>query len=129
MTEGTNPTYAKEAEVKLNSTAHGYAKSIKIGVAATLVKDYSLDSQDPALLKQGNRSYPVSIESLFIDSSKANLVLAGEPVDLDVTPDGGLKYTVDDVVLSDWELEVTDGGALLQNVRGEGASITIATAT
>ena len=129
MTEGTTPTYAKEAEVKLGATSHGYAKSIKIGVAATLVKDYSLDSQDPALLKQGNRSYPVSIESLFIDSSKANLVLAGEPVDLDVTPDGGSKYTVDDVVLSDWELEVTDGGALLQNVRGEGASITIATAT
>ena len=129
MTEGTTPTYAKEAEVKLGATSHGYAKSVKIGVSASIVKEYSLDSQDPALLKQGNRSYPVSIESLFIDSSKANLVLAGEPVDLDVTPDGGLKYTVDDVVLSDWELEVTDGGALLQNVRGEGASITIATAT
>ncbi len=126
MVEGTTPTYAKEASVKISGSEHGYTKGIKIGVSSTLVKEYSKDSSDPALLKQGNRSYPISIDSLFIDSSKLNLVLAGAPVDLDVTPDGGLKYTVDDVVLNNWELSMTDPGGLLQKVSGEGASITIA---
>lgn len=128
MVEGTAPTYAKEATVYIGGSSHGYAKGVKIGVQVGLVKDYSIDDQDPAILKPGNRSYPISIDSLFIDSTKANLVLAGAPVDLAVTPEGGLKYTIDDVVLSDWELTVTDPGALLQKVSGEGVSLTIASA-
>jgi len=125
MTEGNAPTSAKEATITLATVAVGYAKGIKIGISAGLTKDYSLDSKDPAILEQANRSYPVSIDKLFIDSTHVNQVLAGTAIDLKVTPSGGVNYTVDDVVLNNWELTLTDAGALLEKVSGEGASLTV----
>lgn len=121
----STPTSAKNASVTLDGDAVGYAKGIKIGISAGLVKDYSMDDQDPAILEQGNRSFPVSIDKLFIDDTHAQQVLDGTAIDLIVTPSGGSAYIIGDVILNNWELTITDPGPLLSKVSGEGKSLTI----
>lgn len=118
-------TTAKDATATLDGTAVGYAKTITIGVSADLIKQHTMDSQDPAILKTGNRSYPISIDKLFIDSTHINQVTAGTAINLVVTPSGGDTYTVDSVILNNWELSISDPGALMSKVSGEGYSITI----
>lgn len=122
----STPSKGVNATIKLATTAVGYAKNCKIGINGNLIKEYAIDQGNtPAMLEQGNLSFPVSIEALFIDSTHANQVLAGTPIDLEVKPKSGGTYTVNAVVLSNWELSVTQEGAVLQKVSGEGKSISI----
>ena len=78
MSEGM---IGRNADVYIGATLVGALKGITLGISAALIKDYACNTgQDPNVLAQGNRSYPVSIDTLYIDKSHAQQVLTGPPV-------------------------------------------------
>ena len=121
----------RNADIYVNGTLAGAAKGITLGISADLIKDYTFGSgQDPNVLAQGNRSYPVSIDTLYVDKTHAALVLAGTPFTLLVYPTGspappGEEYTLNNVVLNNWETAIPQDGVILEGFSGEGKTITL----
>lgn len=113
----------------MGGTLCGSAKGVTIGISADLIKDYCFGSgQDPNVLAQGNRSYPVSIDTLYIDETWAEKVLAGTPITLEVYDTGsptGKKYTLNNVVLNNWEAIFPQDGVVGEGFSGEGKTITL----
>ena len=120
------PLIGANAVIKKDTVAIGYAQGCRIGISADLIKEYKIGDQKPAVLEFGNRSFPVSLDMMYIDKTYANLILNGTTFDLVVLPAGsGDTYTVDDVVLTSWEMTITQDGVILESCRGEGKSITL----
>jgi hypothetical protein len=78
------------------------------------------------LLEAGNQSYKVDIDSMWLDNTIVNEVLAGAAVTVVLSGASGGNITFTDVILTDWKLDKKLTGAILQSVSGEAASITAA---
>lgn len=120
-----------DAVILVDGTAVGYATGARISIDIDLVKEYQLGSQEPAVLEAGNRSYRISFDKMYVDETYANMVLGGSPVTVEIHPKGtnvGLpKITVSNVILTSWELTVSQEGVLAESVEGEGKSIAFGT--
>jgi hypothetical protein len=122
----------RNADIYVNGVLAGAAKGVTLGISATAIKDYTIGGgQDPSLLAQGNRSYPVSIDFLFVDKTYAALVLAGTPITIEVHPagsdPGNEKYTLNNVILLNWEKAIPQDGVISEGISGEGQTITLPT--
>lgn len=126
----STPTKSLDATIQLDSTNIGYAKNVKLGANGNLIKEYTLESNKPKVLEQGNLSFPVSIEKLFVDSTHVTQVLNGSKVDLKLTPsDSSVTYTAKNVIFNSWELTVVQEGIIAEKVSGEGDDLTVTTET
>ena len=120
----------RNADIYINGTLAGAAKGVTIGISVELIKDYVIGSQDPNVLEPGNRSYPVSIDTLYVDKTHASLVHLGTKITINVLPTGsppGEEYIYNDVVLTNWENSIPQDGVILETVSGEGKTITLPT--
>jgi hypothetical protein len=122
----------RNADIYVDGTLAGAAKGVTIGISVDLIKDYVIGSQDPNVLVAGNRSYPVSIDTLYVDKTYAALVLAGTAITILVYPSGSPsppseEYTLNNVVLNNWEQVTPQDGSILEGVSGEGKTITLPT--
>ena len=118
----------RNADIYINGTLAGAAKGVTIGISVELIKYYVLGSHDPNVLEPGNRSYPVSIDLLYVDKTHASLVHLGTKIDIHVLPTGtppGEEYIYNDVVLTNWENSIPQDGVILETVSGEGKTITL----
>lgn len=112
-------------------TEIGYAQGCTVEVGSDLIKEYKLGSDKPAILDDGNKSYRVTVDKMYIDKTYAELLTAGSPVDLEIRPAGtGVgkeKIVIDDVVFSRWRMTARQAGVILEGLEGEGINITIGT--
>lgn len=124
----STPDIGRECVIYFGDTAIAHGKGATVGQDADLIKEYEFESQDPALLKQGNKSYPFSIELLYIDEDIFEYMNnSGDgAMDIEVYPlgSGETGYTLGDVVITGWELPVDQNDGLVENIEGEGASMT-----
>ncbi|MGD6806527.1 MAG: hypothetical protein ACQCN4_06175 [Candidatus Bathyarchaeia archaeon] len=127
----STPIVGRNGVVKKAGTAIGYAKGVSVSISVELIKDYAMESNKPAILEDGNQSYKVTVESMYVDNTYASLVLAGEPVDIELDPAGNAvgkpKLTVKNVVFTNWKLDQKQTGVVMQSMDGEGDNLEPAT--
>jgi len=119
--------------LKIDSTEVGYAQGIRVGVSADLIKEYKIGSDKPEVLESGNKTFSVSFDAMYIDKTYAENLLNGTAVDVVIQPagtgSGNEEITISDVVLTSWEMTVSQDGVILESVEGEGKDITFGTQT
>jgi len=125
----SSPIVGRNANVYINGSLAGYATGVTVGINVDLIKEYVLGSEAPSVLEAGNQSYPVSIDMLYVDKTNADIVKAGNAISLEVHPAGSgasnEKYVLNDVILTSWEMTVSQDGVILESVSGEAKSITL----
>ena len=121
----------RNADIYVNDELAGAAKGVTVGISADLIKDYVIGDDKPNVLASGNKSFPVSIDTLYVDKTYATLVLNGTAITIEVHPGGSGesqgKYILSSVVLNNWEKTIPQDGIILESVSGEGKSITLPT--
>jgi len=129
----SSPLLGRSAVLKIDSTEVGYAQGIRVGVSADLIKEYKIGSDKPEVLESGNKTFSVSFDAMYIDKTYAEKVLNGTAVDVVIQPagtgSGNEEITISDVVLTSWEMTVSQDGVILESVEGEGKDITFGTQT
>lgn len=118
----------RECVIYFNGTAIAHGKGARVGLDAGLIKDYEFESQDPALLRQGNRSYPFSIDLLWVDDCDfLNWIQnSGDAViDIEIYPigSGDMGFTLGSIVFTSWEVTIEQEGAVLESCSGEGKTL------
>jgi hypothetical protein len=90
-----------------------------------------MGSDKPAILKDGNKSFRVRVEKMFIDSTYATNVLNGTSVTIEVRPagtgTGKPKITLSNVIFTRWEMTADQDGVIMESVEGEGDGLTLGT--
>lgn len=113
------------------ATQIGDVKNVSVSISADIIKEYLLGSDTPAVLESGNKSFSVSIEKMYIDSTYATDVLNGSKVTIEVRPNGTgagkPKITLNNVVFNSWDFEVTQDGLIAESISGEATSIAFGT--
>ena len=130
----SSPNLAKNAVLWDGSQAIGYCKEVTWSIEVDAIKDYKVDSYDPAILEPGQRTYKVTFRRFYIDKTYADKVSAGTKfTTLEVRPlgtgTGKEKYTFSNVVLLRFEGSWAAGGVVYERVDGEASGLTIGTQT
>lgn len=129
----STPIVGRNGVVKKAGIAIGYAKDVSVSIEVELVKDYAMDSNKPAIVEDGNQSYKVSVESMYVDNTYAQVVLTGDSVDIELDPAGAgtgkPKITVKGVVFTSWKLDQKQTGVVMQSMEGEGNDLELGTLT
>ena len=124
----SSPGLGKDAVIQIDGSDIGYAKGCTYRLTADLVKDYKIGDDKPAVLESGNKTIAVRFEKMYIDNTYADDVLNGSKVTVVIRPlgtgAGKPEITISNVVLSSYELTITQDGVVLENAEGEGASVT-----
>ena len=127
----SSPVLGKDAVIQIDGEDVGYAKGVRVSIDVDLIKDYVIGSDTPVVLEAGNKSFSVSIEKMWIDSTYASDVLNGTKVSVVVRPEGTgtgkTEITISNVILNSWELSIEQDGVVMESVEGEGDSITFST--
>lgn len=63
----------RNAVIRKDGVDIGYAKGVTAGIDADVIKDYALNDDKPAILQSGNKSFPISIEKMYLDNTYATL--------------------------------------------------------
>lgn len=125
------PLLGKDAVIMIDTTEIGYAQGVRIGISADLIKEYRIGSDTPEVLSSGNKTFTVSFDAMYVDKTYADKVLNGTEITVAVRPAGtgtGLEeITINNVVLTSWELSISQDGVILESVEGEGKTITFGT--
>jgi hypothetical protein len=125
------PAAGRLAVIKWGGVTVGKLRNWTFGIAQGLIKDYSIDSLDPAVLTGGERSYPFSAEMLWVNSVHANSILAQAVTGVTVafypagTGSGEMLWTLSNAVFSGTEISGNKDGVTMQNVKGEGQTLAI----
>jgi hypothetical protein len=129
----STPIVGRNGVVKKAGTAIGYAKGVSVSIGVDLIKDYAMNSNKPAIVEDGNQSYKVSVESMYVDNTYATVVLTGDAVDIELDPAGSgtgkPKVTVKNVVFTSWKLDQKQNGVVMQSMEGEGDDLQLGTIT
>jgi hypothetical protein len=127
----STPLIGRNAVVMKGTTEIGYCTGVRVGIDVDLVKEFKMGSDKPAVLESGNKSFTVSIDKMFIDSTYATDVLNGTKVTIEVRPagtgTGKPKITISNVILTGWDLTIDQDGVIMESVEGEGDNITFGT--
>jgi hypothetical protein len=133
MSQNT-PLIGRTAVIKKGTTEIGFCKSVSVSIDADIIKEYFISGTNPdrpAIVASGNKSFKVSIEKAFIDSTYATDVLNGTAVTIEVLPQGSgtgkPKITLSNVIFNSWELSVEQDGVIMESVEGEGQGFEIET--
>jgi hypothetical protein len=113
--------------VLIATVAVGSVKNISVGVSVDKLKEYVMGSDKPDTLLSGNKTFTVSIEKLYVNSTHAAQVIAGTPVVVEVRPEGTgggkPKITLTDVILDKCDFKAANNGIIGENITGEGKDI------
>jgi len=127
----STPVIGRNAVVKKGTTEIGYATGVRCSIDVDLIKEFKIGSDKPAVLESGNKSFPVSVEKMYIDNAYATDVLSGTKVTIEIAPRGtgvgNPKITISNVVFTSWELTIDQDGVVMESVEGEGDSLTLGT--
>jgi hypothetical protein len=128
----TQPVIGRLAVITMGGVTIGNINGITLSADNPLIKEYVMQSQDPAILAPGNHTFKFTCSKLFIDSTYATQVLGGTAVTIIVYPagttsTGNPKYTLGNAVFDKWDIKADQKGIVGENVSGEGATFTVGT--
>jgi len=124
------PILGRSASIYKGTTEIGNCTSVSVSIDSDLIKEYFIGGTNPdrpAFLASGNKSFKVSIEKAYVDSTYATDLLNGSAVTIEVRPEGTgtgkPKITLSNVVFTSWELSVEQDGVVMESIEGEGTNI------
>ena len=127
----STPLIGRNAVVLMGTTEIGYCTGVRVDINVDLIKEYKMGSDKPAILDDGNKSFRVRVEKMFIDSTYATNVLNGTSVTIEVRPagtgTGKPKITISNVVFTRWEMTANQDGVIMESVEGEGSDLAFGT--
>ena len=127
----SEPLIGRSAVVQIDSEDVGYAQGVTLSIDADLIKEYKIGDDKPAVLEAGNKTITVRIDKMYIDKTYAEKVYNGTSVSIVIRPAGSEagneEITVSNVVLTSFEMTVTQDGVIMERVEGEGKSVTFGT--
>jgi hypothetical protein len=127
----STPLIGRNAVVLMGTTEIGYCTGVRVDINVDLIKEYKMGSDKPAILEDGNKSFRIRIEKMFIDSTYATNVLSGTAVTIEVRPagtgTGKPKITISNVVFTRWEMTANQDGVIMESVEGEGSDLAFGT--
>jgi hypothetical protein len=127
----STPLIGRNAVVMKGTQEIGYCTGVRVDINVDLIKEYKLGSDKPAILKDGNKSFRVRVEKMFIDSTYATDVLNGTAVSIEVRPEGSgtgkSKITLSNVVFTRWEMTANQDGVIMESIEGEGSDLAFGT--
>jgi len=127
----STPLIGRNAVVLMGTTEIGYCTGVRVDINVDLIKEYKMGSDKPAILDDGNKSFRVRVEKMFIDSTYATNVLNGTSVTIEVRPagtgTGKPKITLSNVVFTRWEMTANQDGVIMESVEGEGSDLAFGT--
>jgi hypothetical protein len=124
-----NPVLGRNARLYLNGVAIAFGKNITIEAIAETIREYSMDSQDPAITAPGPRKYGFTIERLYIDGTYVQMWLDADVFDLIFQPSG--TYMTEPYeewtgcVFTKVGKKMGETGGLIEVLQGEITSITV----
>ncbi len=89
------PVLGRNARLFKDNVAIGYGKNISVKATAEIIKDYSMDSLQPAVTGSGKQTFTWSMERLYTDDAYLTILLAGTPFDLVYAPRGSPYESTD----------------------------------
>lgn len=128
----TTPAIGRNGSITINGSEVGYIKGVTFDEDAEVIKDYKFNSDIPAVLESGNKTFKFSFSKMFIDTTYAALVLAGTKMTIllgpaNCTPTGQPKYTLGNAIIFHHGFRDDQGGIVIEDGSGEAASLTLGT--
>jgi len=128
----SSPMIARNAVLWDGTAPIGFCREVRWSDEADAIKDYKTDSDKPAILESGNKTYKVSFRRFYIDKTYAEKVSSGTKfASVEIRPAGtGVgkeKITFSNLLLLKFEGSWASGGILYESVEGEAMDIAFGT--
>jgi len=127
----TGPVAGRLAVLKIGGVAVGKLRNVRIQMSKDIIKDYSMDQVNPEIFYPGEETYTFTAEKLWVDSVWVNSVI-GQPdsgYTIEVYPEGtssgSPKISLGNAIFTRWSVQNAMDGAAIENVEGEGKSISV----
>lgn len=125
----STPLLGRNARLYKDGVVIGYGKNISVKASAELIKDYSMDSLEPAIVAPGKQTFAWTAEKLYINGEWMTLLLNGTEFDIVFAPTGSNTQapyeTWSDCVVLNVERTAGETGGVLERVDGEAKSVTV----
>ncbi len=122
------PVLGRNARLFKDNVAIGYGKNISVKATAEIIKDYSMDSLQPAVTGSSARTFTWSMERLYTDDAYLTILLAGTQFDLVFAPQGSPYESTDyetwkDCTILSCEHSASETGGVLEKLTGEAEDV------
>ncbi len=125
----STPILGRNARLYKDGTVIGYGKNISVKATADLIKEYSMDSLEPAIIGAGKQTFTWSAEKLYVSGAYMSLLLAGTSFDLVFAPKGSSNVapyeTWGDCVVLSCERTAGETGGVIEKIQGEATTVTV----
>ena len=103
-------------------------KNVELSIQNEKIKDYDMDSTDPAVLEYGNMTYIIKAERGYTTKDiLLTQIAAKTKLQLHVRPEGtgvgNEEFSLTDVVLDSYTVRFDRNTVVLENISGEGKSL------
>jgi hypothetical protein len=119
----------RNAIIQINTVTVGYATGFSMDLSAETIKEYALQSDQPAIFASGNKTLKFTMKRLYIDSTYVNLFLGTTAVTIVLGPAGtsvgNPKYTLTGAILDKSTITVDQKGVVGEDLAGEALGITV----
>ena len=111
----------------------GFCTGITMKIDSPIIKKYKIGSSTPALLAQGNQTFTVHIDKMYIDNTYMTLANTQTIVATIIfyptgsTSTGDAKITLNNVKFNAAQVSGDAEGVVMEGLDGEGDSITLGT--
>jgi hypothetical protein len=126
------PVLGRNARLIKGTTAIGYGKNISVAADAEIIKVYSMDSLQPAIMGVGKQTFKWGCDRLFTDKTYLSLLLAGTKFDLVFAPEGDSEgdtvETWKNCTILHCERKAGEDDGVLENISGEAEGVEFPTA-
>lgn len=119
----------RNARLYKNGVVVGHGKNISVKGLAEIIKEYDMDSLNPAIVASGKQAFGWTIEKLYVNGEWMSLFLSGEEFDMVFQPAGSYKTAPYEewtgCVVLGVERKAGETGGLLEVVIGETQAATV----
>lgn len=125
------PIIGRWALIQINAVTVGYAQDFTLDMSAEKIKEYALQSAQPAIFASGNQTLKFTLGRLYIDTTYQTLFLAATSITIIMAPagtsGGNPKITLNGAILDTSNMKVSQKGIVGENLAGEALAITLGT--
>ncbi|MEM7820018.1 MAG: hypothetical protein QW761_00220 [Candidatus Aenigmatarchaeota archaeon] len=124
-----SPTLTRVAIIMKDSQPIAYTENFNWASENDIIKKYQQNSQDPAVLEYGNRTFTIAVNRLVVGGSFWTDYLAGTKMSLEIRPEGTgagkPKYTFSECVIRGISNDVPQGDVITQKLTLEAKGLTV----
>jgi hypothetical protein len=125
----STPLLGRNARLYKDGIVIGHGKNISVKGAAELIKDYDMDSLNPAIVAPGKQTFKWTAEKFYLNGSWMTLLLTGTSFDIVFQPAGTYKTAPYEewtgCVVLNVERTAGEAGGIIEKIDGEGTAVSV----